>query len=211
MKQFLQTLTLLLLFLQTSLLLAFEGELTITQIKYRDTTYYKYYVKNNLIRIDEFNTKNEITGTLLFDLDKQKAYAINHLRKLYIDYQPNTLSRDYSMSIVRKTNENKKINGFSCDKWTVTNPSLDTKAVFWVTNGKYDFYLQLLLLWQKKDRLSQFYLQIPASKGYIPILAEEYYTKNNKLKSKLEITAINNKKIDDSVFAIPDEYIKYEF
>tara|TARA_Y100000589_G_scaffold317298_1_gene343150 strand:- start:80368 stop:81048 length:681 start_codon:yes stop_codon:yes gene_type:complete len=210
MKRFLQTITLLLFIAKASVLFAFEGELTIERINYRDTTYYKYFVKDNLIRIDELNTKNEIQGTLLFDLNNQTILAVNHLRKVYIDYQPNTLSRDYSMSIVRKTTESKKINGFACEKWTVSNPALDTKAVFWVTDGKYDFFLQLLLLWQKKDRLTQYYLQIPASRGYLPILAEEYY-KNGKLKSKLEITQVDKKKIDDSVFEIPSDYFKYEF
>ena len=210
MKRFLPVIFALFLLSNAVKTLAFEGELTIMRVNYRDTTYYKYSVKDNLIRIDELNTNNEIQGTLLFNLTEQSILAVNHLRKVYIDYKPNTLSRDYSMSIVRKTTESKKINGFSCEKWTVSNPSLDTKAVFWVTDGKYDFFLQLLLLWKKKDRLTQYYLQIPASRGYLPILAEEYY-KNGKLKSKLEITSIDKKKIDDSVFEIPSDYLKYEF
>ncbi len=210
MNRFFYFITLLLVFTFSANAAGFEGKLTITRINYRDTTYYEYFVKDNLVRIDELNTKHQIQATLIFDLNDNSILALNHLRKVYIDYQPVNLNRDYSLSVVRKTTESKKINGFNCEKWTVSNPSLDTKAVFWVTDGKYDFFLQLLLLWKKKDRLTQYYLQIPASRGYLPVLAEEYY-KNGKLKSKLEIVSVDKKKIDPSVFEIPADYIKYDF
>jgi hypothetical protein len=210
MKRFFQLITLFVIATFSANAAGFEGKLTIKRINYRDTTYYDYFVKDNLIRIDERNTKGQIQATLLFDLNENTILALNHLRKVYIDYQPVNLNRDYSLSVVRKTTESKKINGFTCEKWTVSNPSLDTKATFWVTKGEYDFFLSLLHLWKKKDRLTQYYLQIPASRGYLPVLAEEYY-KNGKLKSKLEIVSINKQKIDPSVFQIPEDYIKYEF
>ncbi len=136
MNRFIYLITLLLVFTFSVNAAGFEGKLTITRITYRYTTYYEYFVKDNLVRIDELNTKHQIQATLIFDLTKQSILALNHLRKVYIDYQPVNLNRDYSLSVVRKTTDSKKINGFTCKKWTVSNPSLDTKAVFWVTDGK---------------------------------------------------------------------------
>ena len=58
-----------LLFINFSLLAeSFEGSITFRKITNSDTTYYTYFVKDNLVRVDEHTKSKKLLNSLLVNL-----------------------------------------------------------------------------------------------------------------------------------------------
>ena len=120
----LKTLTLLILLLITTFSSAqvFEGEIAFKRINNYDETSYLYSVAHGKVRIDEFDKDKKVVGTMIVDLKSKSVIAINHERKMYMDVKSKPSTKDLSKCESFKTTEKKEILGYSCTKWTVSNP-----------------------------------------------------------------------------------------
>ncbi len=188
---------------------SFEGVITFKRFTQKDTVEYIYSVKNQMVRIDEKNKKGKIQGTMLVDLKEKKITTISHDRKIYMNVETRPASLDMSKTNVEKTTETKQILGQTCEKWVVTNTEHDTQAEFWVHNGKYDFFIPLLEILKRKDKISLLYLQIPEAAGYFSLIGEERDNKGN-IREKLEVMKIEKKKLLDASFKVPPGYSLFD-
>ncbi|MBL4593717.1 MAG: DUF4412 domain-containing protein [Flavobacteriales bacterium] len=209
---FLKPITLTLCLIITTIIMAqnFEGTIEFTKKNHYDETKYIYYVTSSMVRIDELKKDGTVSGTMLIDLKTKKVTAINHDRKLHMNIKSKPSVKDLSKCETFKTSEKKKILGYNCVKWTVTNKDMKTKAEYWVIdNGNYFFFKSLLSALNRKDKEALFFMQIPENAGFFPIVGKTTGL-DGKLKSKLETTKMTKKKIDANKFKIPTGYKEFK-
>jgi hypothetical protein len=188
---------------------SFEGTIVFKRITFKDTTNYIYAVKGNMVRIDEKNKKGRIQGTMLVNLKDKKITTISHDRKVFMDVETKPASLDLSKTIVEKTQETKEILGLKCVKWISKNTELNTEAEFWMHNGAYDFFIPLLNILNRKDKISLLYQQIPEAEGYFSLYGEEKAL-DGTVKEQLQVIKIEKKKMPEANFKIPVGYKKFE-
>lgn len=193
---------------------SFEGIIFFSMEMISDTLYYTYYVKNKNVRLDEFNRCKscKIPGNyLLFNLESKKITALNPQRKMYLhltanEYKESNNNEDFT---ILKTNNSKKIFGYKCYQWRVRNKKQNTEISYWVAKDNFDFFIDFLKLWNRSERHATYFLKIPDTQGYFPLLSEERTTLREQ-KMTLRVISIQKKTLDPSIFQIPKDYKSYE-
>lgn len=193
----------------------FEGIIFFSMELLTDTLYYTYYVKDRLVRMDEYNNcKNCKTPNnyILLDLNKKAMIIVNPLRKMYININPKPYKErsdvDESYKII-KTNNYKKIHGYKCYQWRVRNKIENTEVSYWVAFDNFDFFVDFLKLFNRSEKHAQYFLLIPETKGYFPMLSEERTTLREQ-KMTLRVINIQRKVLDKNLFQVPKDYKNFE-
>lgn len=191
----------------------FEGTIFFSQELLNDTFYYIYYVKDNYVKLEELNRcKNckVLNNYILFDLKKGTITAVNPTRKMYINLIPKKYEpKDSKEFEVIKTGNYKKIMGYKCYQWRVRNKNENTEITYWVTYGNYDFFVDLLKLWNRTEKHASYFLTIPDNKGYFPLLSDEKTTLREQ-KMTLRVIDIQKKELDSTIFIIPPDYKNFQ-
>ena len=189
---------------------SFEGSIEFKKRTATDTTNYVYYVKGDKIKIDEIGSKSKkVEGSFLVDTKNSTMQFISHDRKLYGDQPTGTPNAPTGKSEVTWTKNSKTIMNMKCTEVVVKNKDENTTITFWVTKGKYDFFDVMLRVLNRKDKFSTYYLQIPNTKGMMPVLAI-MSSSDGQEKERLETTKVDKKPIDPKTFDIPAGYTKFE-
>ncbi|PLX04928.1 MAG: hypothetical protein C0594_08520, partial [Marinilabiliales bacterium] len=102
-------------------------------------------------------------------------------------------SGDYE---VMQTRNHKKIHGQKCYQWRVKNKEQNTEIAYWVFDGNFDFFDDFLRLWNRTEKHSSYFLHIPETNGYFPMLSVERTSLRDK-KMRLEVLNINRTVLDD--------------
>ncbi|MBI4645274.1 MAG: DUF4412 domain-containing protein [Bacteroidia bacterium] len=191
----------------------FEGSIYFVQETLTDTSYYTYYVKGRKVRLDihsDCNNCEEFENRLLFDLDAGTITALQPRRKLYmnITVRPYISVPDNNYEI-NQTKNYKMILGYKCYQWRVKNKSQNTEIAYWVANDNFNFFHDFLKLWNRAEKHAVYYLKIPESDGYFPLLSEERSTLREK-KMRLNVIRINKTELDKKMFEIPLDYHPYD-
>lgn len=201
-------LTTILLVLSVAVNAQFEGKIEFLKITPKDTTKYIYYVKGDKVRIDNLVNKT-VKGSSIIDLKTKDSYkALSPTRKMWMVVKTKKSVKDYSATKLTKTKDVKKLKGYECEKWIVTNKDFGTTTTYWMAKGKFDFFEPLIQVVKRKENLSQYLLNVGDLPPYFPI--EGYETKGKVRIQQLRTTKITEEKISDSVFAIPAGYKKFE-
>ncbi len=188
----------------------FEGTIDFIQSDGIDTSYYKYYVKGNNVKIDNFDRKTKnIEGTFLIDLSTKKMTALSPVRKIYYDQPSGAPIKPGGTPKMTKTGASKKINGYTCNEYLVVNADEGKKIHYWMASGHFDFFQGMLEILNRKDPFSVYYLSMPAMKGMFPMLAIEEDIAGNK-KSEMKAEKIDKGAISDDTFKIPAGYKEFK-
>lgn len=200
------TLIALLFFSLKTKALEFEGSLTLTKITLYDTVYFNFSVLENLIRMDQQNSKKEIIQSLIIDLNSEKITALSPNHKLYthIQKKQNRTGQHAAVKVIQTENF-KYINGYKCFQWRVRNES--SEISYWVFNSGYNFFQKAIYLLNNTEDYSSIFGPFSEiqNAGSIPILSVER-TLLREEKSKIMVTNISTCKINAQLFTIPKEY-----
>ncbi|OFY22672.1 MAG: hypothetical protein A2W98_09670 [Bacteroidetes bacterium GWF2_33_38] len=188
--------------------LSFEGKIDYIQKSISDTLHYTYFVKGRKVRVDFYEGK-KTENSFLFDLDKQTIVALNSAEKTFMNMPVKPIQKidEKDLTIIKSTN-NKTINGYKCFQWRVKSKSQRTEVSYWVANDNFDFFEDFLRLWNRSEKLSLFFLQIPNNAGYFPMLSVEMSLLRDE-KMRLAVVTVNKQKVDPNLFAIPKGYKSY--
>jgi len=187
----------------------FEGVIKFKKYKTTETINYTYYVKGDKVRIDEFGKEDKLKGIMLIDSKKEDVTALSPERKLYMD-ATNSRQPAKSETKVTKTSKKQKVNGQDCTEWFVINEKEGLLVTYQVIDeAKYSFFEPMLRTLNRKDRLSKYWLDIPGIENRFTMVGVEKYA-DGKQKVKLEVVEIKEEKIDDKLFDIPSDYVKFE-
>ena len=184
----------------------FEGVLTYIKESGKDTTYVYWYIKNNKVRIEEYNRFKDIQSTILVDINKESAFLISAEQKLYTPYeQKNSSFGNMDNFKIIKSDNFKVINGIKCYQWRVRNISKNTEISYWVARDSFMFFDKLVLHLDKTDNSISFFTSIPDYKGFFPVMSEER-TLVRDAKSKVSLVSIKEKMVNNNLFVIPSDY-----
>lgn len=190
----------------------FNGSIEFKYATQKDTTTNMYYVKDKLVKLDQYAKKGTgIEGSFLFDLNAGEIKFLNPKRKIWGKQKSETPQVIKGKCEVRKGSATKKIAGIKCTEYTVKNVDENTIITYWIAENQFTFFSPLIKLWNRKDKQSIYFGQIPnLPAGSMPLLSEEKTLSDGKLLTKLEATKIDNKAPDASTFDIPAGYTKFD-
>lgn len=198
------------MFSLTALSQSFEGIIEFKKGTATDTTSYVYYVKENLVRVDEIGGRSKkVEGSFLVNLEAKNMKSLNHERKLYMDQPTPSEPVIKGTCTVTKGQNVKNLQGYKCVEYIVTNNTEGTVITYWLADGKFAFFDKLLHQLNRKDKASVYFLQIPDTKNMFPMLSVQTDLRG-KETGRLEVTKITKKVVDKTVFDIPKGYIKFE-
>lgn len=193
---------------------SFVGKIEFLYYQTIDSTKNVYTIKNKLVRLDQYSKKKDgsIEGRFLLDLNKNEIKIISPKRKIWNIHHSKITPIIKGECHVTRTGHTKKIAGMECVEYIVTNQYEDTEITYWICEkGHFDFFIPMLQLWNRKDKISVYFNQIknlPA--GSMPMLAIEKKISTGTIMTKIETIQVHTEKIDDSVFIIPKDYKKFE-
>jgi uncharacterized protein DUF4412 len=189
---------------------SFEGTIDFQQYNGVDTTYYKYYVKGDKVKVDNYDPKtNNDEGDFLIDLTSKKTTALSPVRKVYFDQPPGAAVKPGGTPTVTKTGKVKTINGLKCTEYLVVDADEGLKIHFWMAAGHYDFFSQMLQILNRKDKFSEYYLVMTGVTGMFPMLAEEEDTAGNP-KGWMKAVKVDKGTIAATTFDIPKGYKEFK-
>lgn len=201
-------------FFSISRLLAqgFNGSIEFKYIMQKDTTTNIYLVKDKIVKLDQYAKKgNEIQGSYIFDFAKNEIKFVNPKRKLWGNQKSETPPVIQGRCITSKGKGTKTVAGVKCAEYIVYNVEENTSITYWIGKDKFNFFAPLLKLWNRKDKQSVYFNQIKdLPEGSMPMMSEEKQMKENKIISKLEVTKIDKKALDDAKLSIPGDYKKFD-
>ncbi len=208
MKKLLNT-GILLLLTCTVFSQSFEGTIEFKKIKGNKSTSYIYYIKQHLVRLEEYGAKKTIVDLAIINTKENKVNLLSPERRTYMEVHTKPSTKDMKNTKVRMTQESKTIMGKPCKKWIVENPDYNSRVTYWVTKGDYYFFPGLLTAINRKDHHALFYQQVPDAGGYFPMVSEET-TLDGQPLGRLEVTNIEKKTMNSKFFEIPDTYSKID-
>ncbi len=192
----------------------FEGKIKFAKITQTDTTYFSYLVKGNRVKFISYDPcveDEQMQEYLLFDLTNQKIVAVKPSFRTYIVLQnkPYVQFPKDEFTIIKSRN-NKKILGQKCHQWRVKNKKENTEIAYWVNDKyNYDFFINLLRLWNRVEKHASYFLQIPDNLGVFPFLSTERSIVRD-FRMKLAVVNVSYMSLDESLFIIPAEYTNYD-
>jgi hypothetical protein len=188
----------------------FEGSIDFMQYNGVDTTYYKYYIKGNHVKVDNYDPKtNNIEGSFLIDLSTKKMTALSPVRKIYFDQPSGAAVKPAGKPTVTKTGKTKTIGGYKCTEYLVVDADEGLKIHFWMASGHFDFFGTMLEILNRKDKFSEYYQIITDATGMFPMLAEEEDLSGNP-KGLMKAVKVDKGTIANDVFDIPKGYKEFK-
>ncbi|MFO8235681.1 MAG: DUF4412 domain-containing protein [Bacteroidales bacterium] len=189
----------------------FEGYVSLEKRTCFDTLHIHYYIKNNKVRINHYNSGNLIKS-LLAELKEDSVIAIDPERKMYkrLDLEKErSYSDDKENLIIIKTGNHKTIKGTKCYQWRVKDRERNSEIAYWVASEDFDFMHKLIGLLSQTDKIYHYFSLIPNHKEFFPFVSVER-TLVRKEKQRIILTQIERKDIDDDLFEILSSYIEFK-
>jgi hypothetical protein len=190
----------------------FEGSIEFRMETKKDTTTNIYYVKGNNVKLDQIGKKSgKVEGSFVFDLAAKSIKFVNPARKVWGDHKSETPPTINGTCEVAKQKTTKMVAGKMCTEYIVKNSAENTAITYWVASEKYDFFVPLVKLWNRKDKASIYFNQIKdLPKGSMPMLSIETSFDGKTSVGKLEVIKIEKKAIDAASVTVPADYKKFE-
>ncbi len=191
---------------------SFEGSMEFKMETSKDTTTNIYYIKGNDVKLDQIGKKSgKVEGSFIFNTETKEIRFVNPVRKVWGEHKSETAPIIKGTCEVTKSTNTKVIQGVKCTEYIVKNTAENTQITYWIASGKYDFFIPVVKMWNRKDKQSIYFNQIKdLPKGSMPMLSEEKSLSDNTIVSRLEISKINKGNIDASKLSVPADYKKFE-
>lgn len=195
----------------TAIAQTFSGNIEFKYFNSKDTSTNIYIVKDKLIKLDQYKrSQSAMEGSFIFDLSSNTVKFLNPKRRVWGINKSETPPIIKGQCIVTKGGT-KKIQGANCAEYIVKNTEENTQITYWIATEKYNFFIPLLKLWNRKDKQSIYFAKIEGlPEGSMPFLSEEKSISDGKVISKLEIIKITKRTPEDSELEVPAGYNKYD-
>ena len=196
-----------------SLAQSFEGSIEFKMESNKgDTTTNIYYIKGNNVKLDQIgHASGKVEGSFIFNLSTKEIKVVNPGRKIWVETKSETLPVIIGVCVVTKGANNRMYQGQKCTEYIVKNTDENTQITYWIATNKYEFFVPLVKMWNRKDKQSVYFNQInDLPKGSMPLLSEEKSIIEGKIISRLEVSKITKTVIDESKLNVPSDYKKFE-
>ncbi|MCB2197706.1 MAG: DUF4412 domain-containing protein [Bacteroidetes bacterium] len=185
---------------------AFEGKIEVVHESLYNTSYFTYFIKNNNVRIDKFDSNHTIEQSLLINLENKQVYILSPSKKMYtqleVNKSNNTNSDNYT---ILKTENSRMVGDYQCYQWRVKNKERNTEIAYWVSQNNFYFFEDLVKLINNTDNTYEFFGKIPETQGFFPMLSVER-TLLRREKSRTYVVNISDNEVSRDLFKIPADY-----
>jgi len=190
----------------------FSGSIEFKSYTLKDTTQNIYFVKDKIVKLDNFTKKtNNIEGSFIFDLNTNKIKFVSPLRKVWGEHKSETPAIIRGVCEAIKGQNTKSVAGMKCKEYVVKNTEENTTITYWIAESKFNFFIPMLKLWNRKDRQSIYFTHIKdLPEGSMPMMSEEKQISDGKVITKLEVTKISKKTPEPGQLEVPSHYNKFE-
>ena len=194
---------------------SFEGEIVmkITDKDQDQPQIVDYYCKGSKIRFEGKGDEG-MKGAMVLDTKTSEALILMPTQKMYMTYNyknfmghaRDSISKAMEKGDVKMTGETKDINGFKCEKWTFKDDDGNTGEA-WMTKGIRNFFFFSNPMGGRSDQPE--WQKKLTNEGYFPMMVT---TKNSdgEIESTMEVTSVEKKSLDESLFTPPSDYKKME-
>lgn len=187
---------------------SFEGFIEFTKKTGSTEVKYKYFVKGDKMRIEDFGTDGTLQGVMLVDVAANKVIGISPERKLWMDMPNNRQRKDVKVD-VQKTGNTKDVAGFKCTEYKVTCKDEGRVITYWLANDGFSFFIPMLKTLNRADKLSIYFLKMTGVDGMFPMLGEEKKDDGTVITT-LKVSSVKMQAMDATLFEIPKGYSKYD-
>ena len=186
----------------------FEGVISFNREKI-ETTKYKFTIKGDKIRVDDYGKDGKLMGVELIDVKEGKVIAMSPERKLY--YDATTKAPAPVKPEITKTTNKKTVAGYKCTEWIAKMPLEDTEISYWVTDKSagFTFFDDMLITLNRKDKFAKYFMAIPENDDVFPIEGIEK-SSDGTVRVRLVATKVEAKAVDDNLFVIPADYQEFK-
>lgn len=190
----------------------FNGSIDFKYATAKDTTNNTYFVKDKLVKLDQFNKKSgNIEGSFIFNLENNTIKYVNPKRKVWGEHKSETPPIIKGKCEATKGSNTKTVQGIKCQEYIVKNTEENTQITYWIATDKFDFFIPVVKMWNRKDKQSVYFSQITGlPEGSMPLLSEEKQLSDNKPVTRLEVVKISKKVPEDANMQIPADYNKFD-
>lgn len=183
----------------------FNGVIQFHKIDGTDTTLFKYYVKDQYIRIEDLTDKGDINGIMLINTEESTVILLSNIKKIFINVpisnkKPKALNLD-----INKTTEKQTVAGMDCVLWKATDKSTLNKYEFLVHKNGYIFFNEMLRLLKREESIANAWMTMDVEDDYFPFVGATY-SQSGELISKIEILSIVEDDLPVEMFIKPDDY-----
>lgn len=186
----------------------FEGSINLKRETIYDTSYVIIRVKNNRVRMDEYDNHKKLVSVYLINLENEDVLALSPNKKLFYKLSNNEIATQTAQDTVVINTQNKMVlDGESCCQMRVRCKSKDTEIAFWVTEKNFDFISAMNRIFQRVKPEANIFSYFPNVKGKFPMLIVER-TLLRKERQKVLVTAIQESHLSEALFRVPLGYQK---
>jgi hypothetical protein len=190
----------------------FNGTIDFKYTTVKDTFHNVFIVKEKLIKLDQFGKKSgNVEGSFIFDLASNSIKFVSPKRKIWGEHKSETPAVIKGKCEVTKGTNSKTVQGVKCTDYTVKNTDENTTITYWIAEDKFNFFIPLLKLWNRKDKQNIYFAQITGlPEGSMPLMSEEKTINDGKTLTRLEAVKITKKMPDDASVQVPADYTKFD-
>ncbi len=165
-----------------------------------------WYVKGDLVRVDQFEPKSRILkSALLINTKDSSVTFIDHHAKTH---QRNVASMTPSIlmgCVIEETKNSKEMLTYKTSEYTVKLPGDTANYSYWISSGKFGFFKTAAWLFGSTNNYFNYYWALEPKSGTMPMLVTKSNAKGEET-GRLEVTRVDKKAIDEKLFSIPAEY-----
>lgn len=190
----------------------FEGSFDMVKISLSDTTRYTYTIKQHMLRVDEYNSYNELKQYFIVNAQDSSLLIISPYQKQYIQLHINSaqLSDNNAFELIN-TGVYKYINGVKCVQWRVRNNRNNTETSYWLATDSLETFKSVAENFYHIEKLFNSYNFLISEIAYFgfPMLIEcKTLLRVNKIKYMS--SNIKSFEVSQSTFSIPEYYEMYD-
>ncbi|HYG52165.1 MAG TPA: DUF4412 domain-containing protein [Flavobacteriales bacterium] len=185
----------------------FEGTIDFEKKTGSTTIKYKYLIKGDKIRVEDYGTDGTLQGVMLVNTSTGKVFNLSPDRKLYSAVpkkEPNM-----NIEVVVKTGGKKEIAGVSCTEYNVTCEAEQRITTFYVGGSHFNFFVPFLKTLHRKDKLSVYFQKLNGIDGMFPFMGVEKKLDGTVLTT-LKVNSYKRESIADDLFEIPKDYKEFK-
>jgi hypothetical protein len=186
---------------------AFEGTIDFEKKTGSTTIKYKYLIKADKIRVEDYGTDGTLQGIMLVNTTNGNVWNLSPDRKLYSAVpkkEPNM-----NIEVVVKTGGKKDVAGVSCTEYNVTCEAEQRITTFYCGGSQFDFFVPFLKTLHRKDKLSVYFQKLTGVDGQFPFMGVEKKLDGTVLTT-LKVNSYKRESIADSMFEIPKDYKEFK-
>lgn len=184
----------------------FEGIIAVDKQSIHDTTRYVYYIKGELIRIEELTKLGTVKTINLVNTNTNTAQVLNPSNKQYFEIGHEEITLPKLESILVMKGDGKSISGYKCKEYVISNPEENTEITYFISKGgDFEFYPGLLRTLNRRDKIALYFHQLHIQEQEFPLEITEKDMDGN-FRCGHKVTSVHKKELPLELFELPQGY-----